>query len=237
MERGELNTLYVLGENPAQSEADSKRALGLLEGLDFLLAQDILMTKTCEMADVVLPSSASWCESAGGTVTNSERRVQLMRKAIDPPGEARDDQWIICELAKRLGHDWGQPTPEQAWDELRSLSPMHGGMSYKRLEEEGGIQWPCPTEDHPGSEFLHGRLWAEPVEGPLAPFSVTPWAAADRRARRRLPDPPDHRPAAGLLQHRRAVGALQLAAAPRRDARPVARRTPSRSASSPARSC
>jgi predicted molibdopterin-dependent oxidoreductase YjgC len=175
MERGELNTLYVLGENPAQSEADSKRALGLLEGLDFLLAQDILMTKTCEMADVVLPSSASWCESAGGTVTNSERRVQLMRKAIDPPGEARDDQWIICELAKRLGHDWGQPTPEQAWDELRSLSPMHAGMSYRRLEELGGIQWPCPDEEHAGSPFLHGRLWAEPVEGPRAPFSVTKW--------------------------------------------------------------
>jgi formate dehydrogenase major subunit len=175
MERGELNTLYVLGENPAQSEADSKRALGLLEGLDFMIAQDILMTKTCEMADVVLPSSASWCESEGGTVTNSERRVQLMRKAIDPPGQARDDQWILCELAKRLGHDWGQPTPEQVWDELRSLSPMHGGMSYARLEAEGGIQWPCPHDGHPGSEFLHGRLWAEPVEGPLAPFSVTEW--------------------------------------------------------------
>jgi formate dehydrogenase major subunit len=175
MERGELRTLYVLGENPAQSEADSKRALGLLEGLDFMIAQDILMTKTCEMADVVLPSSASWCESAGGTVTNSERRVQLMRKAIDPPGEARDDQWIISELARRLGHDWGQPTPEQAWDELRSLSPMHRGMSYARLEELGGIQWPCPSEDHPGSPFLHGRLWAEPIEGPPAPFSVTPW--------------------------------------------------------------
>ena len=175
MERGEFNTLYVLGENPAQSEADSKRALGLLEGLDFMIAQDILMTKTCEMADVVLPSSASWCESEGGTVTNSERRVQLMRKAIDPPGMARDDQWIICELAKRLGHDWGQPTPEQVWDELRSLSPMHGGMSYARLAAEGGIQWPCPHDGHPGSEFLHGRLWAEPVEGPPAPFSVTKW--------------------------------------------------------------
>jgi predicted molibdopterin-dependent oxidoreductase YjgC len=175
MERGELNTLYVLGENPAQSEADSKRAHALLEGLDFMIAQDILMTKTCEMADVVFPSSASWCESAGGTVTNSERRVQLMHKAIDPPGDARDDQWIICELARRLGHDWGQPTPEQAWDELRSLSPMHGGMSYARLAELGGIQWPCPDEEHPGSLFLHGRLWDEPVGGPLAPFSVTPW--------------------------------------------------------------
>jgi predicted molibdopterin-dependent oxidoreductase YjgC len=175
MERGELNTLYVLGENPAQSEADSKRAHELLEGLDFMIAQDILMTKTCEMADVVLPSTASWCESAGGTVTNSERRVQLMRKAIDGPGDARDDQWIISELARRLGNDWGQPTPEEAWDELRSLSPMHTGMSYARLEELGGIQWPCPSEGHPGSPFLHGRLWAEPVEGPRAPFSVTKW--------------------------------------------------------------
>jgi predicted molibdopterin-dependent oxidoreductase YjgC len=174
MERGELNTLYVLGENPAQSEADSQRALSLLEGLDFLIAQDILMTKTCEMADVVLPSSASWCESEGGTVTNSERRVQLMRKAIEPPGDARDDQWIICELAKRLGRDWGQPTPEQAWDELRSLSPMHRGMSYTRLEELGGIQWPCYSEDTLEPSFLHGRLWEEDParRGRPAPFSV-----------------------------------------------------------------
>jgi formate dehydrogenase major subunit len=175
MERGELNTLYVLGENPAQSEADSKRGLALLEGLDFMIAQDIIFTKTCEMADVVFPSTASWCESAGGTVTNSERRVQLMRKAVDPPGQARDDQWIICELARRLGYDWGQPTPEEVWDELRSLSPMHTGMSYARLEELGGIQWPCPSEDHPGSPFLHGRLWDEPAGGPPAPFSVTEW--------------------------------------------------------------
>ena len=175
MERGELRTLYVMGENPAQSEADSKKSLELLENLDCLIAQDILMTKTCEMADVVLPSSASWCEADGGTVTNSERRVQRMRKALDPPGQARDDHWIIGELARRLGHDWGQPTLEQVWDELRSLSPMHRGMSYPRLEEHGGLQWPCPSEDHPGSPFLHGRLWAEPVEGPLAPFSITPW--------------------------------------------------------------
>jgi predicted molibdopterin-dependent oxidoreductase YjgC len=175
MERGELNTLYVFGENPAQSEADSKHAIELLEGLDFLIAQDILMTKTCEMADVVLPATASWCEVDGGTVTNSERRVQRMRKAVDPPGQARDDHWIISELARRLCHDWGQPTLEQAWDEMRSLSPMHTGMSYERLEALGGIQWPCPSEDHPGSPFLHGRLWEEPVRGPRAPFSVTTW--------------------------------------------------------------
>jgi predicted molibdopterin-dependent oxidoreductase YjgC len=176
MERGELRTLYVLGENPAQSEADSKKSLGLLEGLDFLIAQDIIMTKTCDMADVVFPSSASWCEADGGTVTNSERRVQRMRKALDPPGLARDDHWIICELARRLGHDWGHPTLEQAWEELRSLSPMHRGMSYARLEETGGLQWPCPSEDHPGSPFLHDRLWEEPLQGPPAPFSITTWA-------------------------------------------------------------
>jgi predicted molibdopterin-dependent oxidoreductase YjgC len=175
MERGELRTLFVMGENPAQSEADSKKALECLEGLDFMIAQDILMTKTCEMADVVLPASASWCEVEGGTVTNSERRVQRMRKALDPPGLARDDHWILCELARRLGHDWGHPTLEEAWDECRSLSPMHRGMSYRRLEELGGIQWPCPSEDHPGSPFLHGRLWDEPVGEPRAPLSVTTW--------------------------------------------------------------
>jgi formate dehydrogenase major subunit len=175
MERGELRTLYVMGENPAQSEADSKKAVELLQGLDFLVAQDILMTRTCELADVVLPASASWCEADGGTVTNSERRVQLMRKALDPPGDARDDHWIIAELARRLGHDWGHPTLQQAWDELRSLSPMHAGMSYERLEQLGGIQWPCRTEGDPGSPYLHGRLWEEPVRGPLAPFSVTEW--------------------------------------------------------------
>jgi predicted molibdopterin-dependent oxidoreductase YjgC len=178
MERGELRTLYVMGENPAQSEADSKKALELLEGLDFLIAQDILMTRTCELADVVLPSSASWCEADGGTVTNSERRVQRMRKALDPPGQAKDDHWIICELARRLGHDWGQPTLEQAWDELRSLSPMHRGMRYDRLEALGGIQWPCPSEEHPGSPFLHGRLWEQgPARGAAAPFSVCEWIA------------------------------------------------------------
>jgi predicted molibdopterin-dependent oxidoreductase YjgC len=177
MERGELRTLYVMGENPAQSEADSKKAIEALEGLDCLIAQDILMTRTCEIADVVFPATASWCEVDGGTVTNSERRVQRMRKALDPPGQARDDHWIIAELARRLGHDWGDPTLEAIWDELRSLSPMHTGMSYARLEELGGIQWPCPSEDSPGSPFLHGRLWDEPpAQGRLAPFSVTPWA-------------------------------------------------------------
>jgi predicted molibdopterin-dependent oxidoreductase YjgC len=171
MEEGHLRTLYVIGENPAQSEADINRARKLLADLDMMIVQDILFTKTAAMADVVFPSSASWCE-AEGTVTSSERRVQRVRKALDPPGQARDDIWILSELARRLGYDWGEVTAESAWDECRSLSPMHAGMSFKRLEELGGIQWPCPTEDHPGSPFLHGRLWAEPLEGPPAPFSV-----------------------------------------------------------------
>ncbi len=173
MERGELRTAYVIGENPAQSEADVQRARRLLAGLDFLIVQDLYLTDTASLADVVLPGSASWCE-ADGTVTNSERRVQLVRKALDPPGDARDDIWILAQLAGRLGFDWGEPTAEQAWDELRSLSPMHRGMSYERLAEHGGLQWPCPSEDHPGSQFLHGRLWRDPIEGPPAPFSVTP---------------------------------------------------------------
>jgi predicted molibdopterin-dependent oxidoreductase YjgC len=182
MERGELRTLYVIGENPAQSEADVAHARKLLAGLDFLLVQDIIMTKTAEMADVVLPGSASWCE-AEGTVTNSERRVQRVRKALDPPGEARSDTWILSQLARRLGHDWGQPTAEGIWDELRSLSPMHRGMSYGRLEAEGGLQWPCLDEEHPGSQFLHARLWERPRQGPAAPFSaveaVPPFEALD----------------------------------------------------------
>jgi formate dehydrogenase major subunit len=171
MEHGQLRTLYVIGENPAQSEADATRARRLLEGLDFLVVQDIVPTRTTEMADVVLPGTASWCESEG-TVTNSERRVQRVRKALEPPDDARDDTWILAELARRLGHDWGQPTAEEIWDECRSLSPMHRGMTYARLDEHRGLQWPCSDEDDPGALFLHARLWAEPVEGPRAPFSV-----------------------------------------------------------------
>lgn len=171
MERKELRCLYVLGENPAQSEADSQRATRLLTGLEFIVAQDIFLTKTAQLADVVLPATAAWCE-AEGTVTNSERRVQRVRRAVTPPAGARDDVEILCELARRMGRDLGNPTAEQIWDEVRALSPMHAGMSYRRLEELGGIQWPCPDEGHPGESFLHGRLWEEPVRGPRAPFTV-----------------------------------------------------------------
>jgi len=169
MEHGELTTAYIVGENPARSEADQTRAVRLLSGLEHLVVQDIFLTQTAELAHVVLPAAAGWAESEG-TVTNSERRVQRVRRALAPPVGARDDVDIICDLAQRLGCDWGRPTAEQVWDECRSLSPMHAGMSYARLDELGGIQWPCPDESHPGTQFLHERLWKVPVEGPRAPL-------------------------------------------------------------------
>jgi formate dehydrogenase major subunit len=171
MEHGEITALYAIGENPAQAEADQHRTERLLTGLDHLVVQDIFLTRTAQFAHVVLPASSSWCE-AEGTVTNSERRVQRVRKALEPPGDARDDIWIIAELAKRLGVDLGNPTAEDIWNEVRSLAPIFAGMSYQRLDKEGGLHWPCYDEQHPGELFLHSRLWKEPVEGRQAPFSV-----------------------------------------------------------------
>ena len=172
MERGELTALYVIGENPAQSDADSRHVERLLGALDHLVVQELFLTRTAQLADVVLPSAASWCEGEG-TVTNSERRVQRVRKAMDPPAGARDELWIIADLARRLGHDWPTPTAEEVWNEFRTVAPdFAGGMSYERLEQLGGIQWPCPDESHPGTTFLHGRLWETPRGGPPAPFSV-----------------------------------------------------------------
>ncbi len=173
MERGDLRSVFVIGENPAQSEADVHRAVELLRDLDHLVVLDIYLTKTAELADVVLPGSASWCES-DGTVTNSERRVQRVRKALDPPGDARDDIDILLDLARHLGHDWHYDDHEEIWDELRRLSPMHAGMSWARLETLGGIQWPCPSDDQLEPPYLHGRLWADDPDqlGRRAPFTV-----------------------------------------------------------------
>lgn len=169
MEHGDLKSLYVIGENPVQSEADQSLTRHRLESLDFLIVQDIFLTATAQMADVVFPSAAGWCETEG-TVTNSERRVQRVRKALEPPGGARDDIAIVCDLARRLGHDWNEPSAQQVWDEVRALSPMHAGMSYARLEAENGLQWPCYDEAHPGETYLHSRLWERPLVGPRAAF-------------------------------------------------------------------
>lgn len=171
MDHGELRALYVIGENPMRSEADQQRTRRLLKSLDLLIVQDIFLTATGEAADIVFPASASWCESEG-TVTSSERRVQRVRKALDPPGGARDDIAILFDLARRLGKDLGEPSAEAVWNELRSLSPVHAGMSYQRLESMSGIQWPCYDDSHPGELFLHARLWDRPVRGARAPFHV-----------------------------------------------------------------
>ena len=168
MDEGVLKALFVLGENPLQSEADSQEMRRRLEDLEFIVVQDIFLTATAEMADVVLPA-AGWGET-DGTFTSSERRVQRVRKAVEPPGEARGDVELLSGLAREMGHDWGTPSAEEAWDELRTLSAMHGGMSYRRLDEMGGIQWPCPDENSDGELFLHSRLWERPVTTKKAPF-------------------------------------------------------------------
>jgi formate dehydrogenase major subunit len=170
-EQGKLHAIYAIGENPAQAEADQHRTEHILQSLDHLVVQDIFLTATARLAHVVFPASSSWCE-AEGTVTNSERRVQRVRKALEPPGNARDDLWIISELARRLGHDWGYPSAEDVWNEVRRMAPIFAGMSYQRLEREGGLHWPCFNESHPGELFLHSRLWHDPIVGPSAPFSV-----------------------------------------------------------------
>jgi len=173
MDEGHLTNLYIIGENPVQSDADSNAVGKRLENLDHVVVQDIFLTKTASYADVVLPSTAAWCESEG-TFTNSERRVQLVRKALEPPGSAKDDIEIMRLIAERLGRGWPEQTAEQIWDELRAVSPRHHGMSYRLLAERGGLQWPFPDENGPESPFLHGRLWEKDPEkrGQLAPFGT-----------------------------------------------------------------
>ena len=173
MEHGELTACYVIGENPLRSEADTGRTAKLLGGLEHFVVQDMFLTDTAKLADVVLPATATWCEGEG-TVTSSERRVQRVRKALDPPAGARDDIEIMVEIGNRMGAEWGHPSPEELWNELRTLSPMHGGMSYERLEKLGGLQWPCPDETHPGELFLHARLWEEDPAKRGAPAPFTP---------------------------------------------------------------
>jgi predicted molibdopterin-dependent oxidoreductase YjgC len=142
VKHGEIRCMYVIGENPAQSDADEHLHEKLFESLDFLVVQDILMTKTARMADVVLPAAASWAETEG-TVINSERRVQRAHRVIDPPGEARPDEWILQDIADRMGVNWGFETAEDIWNEVRRLAPKFSGITYERLEKYGGIQWPC----------------------------------------------------------------------------------------------
>jgi formate dehydrogenase alpha subunit len=157
---GKITSLYLIGENPYLSEANASHAIESLKRLDFLVVQDIFLTETAEMADVVLPA-ASFAEK-NGTFSNTERRVQRVRQAIAPPGEAKPDWQIVAEIAQRMGAGGFDFTNEaEIMAEIASLTPQYGGITYDRLEESG-IQWPCPTTDHPGTPILHTEKFATP---------------------------------------------------------------------------
>ena len=149
---GRIKSMYILGENPALSDPNTKHTIDALKNLDFLVVQDIFMTETAALADVVLPAS-SFAEK-NGTFTNTERRVQMVRRAITPPGQAKPDMMIIQELSGRMGMEMNYDSAEQVFDEIASIWPAMAGISYKRIEKKG-IQWPCPTHDHPGTEYLY----------------------------------------------------------------------------------
>lgn len=153
MLRGKMKAVYIMGENTVVSDPNASHVEHALRKVDFLVVQDIFLTETAQLADVVLPAAA-FAETEG-TFSNSERRVQRVREAVEPPGEARPDWQIILELFKRMGRPQPFTTPSQVWDEAASLAPILSGISYDRLEKEGGLQWPCPTKDHPGTQYLH----------------------------------------------------------------------------------
>ena len=150
--RGDIKALYIMGENPLLSDPDLKHVEKELRNLDLLIVQDIFLTETAQMADVVLPST-SFAEKEG-TFTNTERRVQRVRKIVDAPGEAKADWEIISELSTKMGYSMKYSSAKEIFDEVIKVTPSYAGMTYERLEKEG-LQWPCPTADHPGTKFLH----------------------------------------------------------------------------------
>ncbi len=166
-----IKGLYIMGENPVISDPDSNHVRECLSKAEFLVVQDIFLSDTAEYADVVLPST-SFAEK-DGTFTNTERRVERIRKAIDPPGEARADWQILCEVAKRSGHKgMNYKHPSEIMDEIAALTPIYGGMSYERLDPYG-LQWPCPTKEHPGTPILHKEKFTK-GKGTFAPRPYIP---------------------------------------------------------------
>ena len=192
---GELKALYIVGENPLVSDPDLNHAEHCFKQLDFLVVQDIFLTETARLADVVLPS-ACFAEK-DGTFSNTERRVQRVRKAVAPPGDARDDWWITCEIATRLGYPMHYDGPEEIFDELARVTPSYGGLSYARLEKEG-IAWPCPTPEHPGTPVLHKEMFTHGKGVFFAIDYVPPAEMVDAD----YPHLPDHRAGALPVPHR-----------------------------------
>ncbi|MBN1191148.1 MAG: molybdopterin-dependent oxidoreductase [Dehalococcoidales bacterium] len=171
--RKELKAVYLIGEDPVLSEPDMNHTIQALKNLDFLVVQDIFMTETAKLATVVLP--AAGFASDDGTFTNTERRVQRVRRAVPPPGESRPDWEIICLIARKMGKiGFGYTHPSQVWDEMACLTPSMAGISYQRLESSG-IQWPCPTPEHPGTPILHTRLFSR-GRGKFMPLTYRPSA-------------------------------------------------------------
>jgi predicted molibdopterin-dependent oxidoreductase YjgC len=157
---GRVKALYLIGENPAHTEPNAHHVKHGLENLEFVVAQDIFLNDSSrEFADVVLPAS-SFAEK-DGTFTNTERRVNRVRKAIPSPGQAREDWRIVVDLANALGAGWAYSSAEEAWNEFADLSPNWSGIRYDRIEDVG-LQWPCTDRDHPGSQYLHSPAPARP---------------------------------------------------------------------------
>ena len=153
---GKMKAIVILGENPVVSDADCHHVEKALKALDFLLVIDIFNTPTSDLAHVVLPGAA-FAEKEG-TFSNTERRVQLLRRAAEPPGESRPDWQIIQELSSRFGYPMDYASPRAIMEEIAKLTPSYGGITYDRLEGDG-LQWPCPNAEHPGTRFLHqGRF-------------------------------------------------------------------------------
>ncbi len=154
MENNEVKALYIIGENPLLADVHMNHTKEIFKKLELLVVQDIFMTETAEYAHVVLPAT-SWGESEG-TFTNTDRRIQRVRKAVEPQGEAKEDWEILCELSGRLGYPMKYESSEQIWNEVRELAwEMYGGISYERLETEYSIHYPCPDEHHPGTKIMH----------------------------------------------------------------------------------
>jgi predicted molibdopterin-dependent oxidoreductase YjgC len=151
-----LKALYIVGENPMVSDPDLNHAEKSIKNLDFLVVQDIFLTETAKLADVVLPS-VCFAEKEG-TFSNTERRVQRVRKAVDPPGEAREDWKITCEIATRMGYPMSYESSSAIMDEIAKVTPSYAGINFDRIDKEG-IHWPCPSTDHPGTPILHTQTF------------------------------------------------------------------------------
>ncbi len=172
---GELKCMYIMGENPMLSDPDLNHVKHALESLEFLVVQDIFLTETAELADVVLPA-ACYAER-DGTQTSTERRVQMWRKAQSPPGEAKEDWQIISELAARMGYAKQFPYQdiEEIFTEVAAVTPSYHGMNYERLNRPEALHWPCPTTEHPGTPILHKEKFSHPDGiGVFAPIEWKP---------------------------------------------------------------